>query len=153
LRVENIVEQITNTTKFLETKLNLRNIEVLICGLNPHNGENGKIGNEEKTILKKAVYILTKRLKNHKIIFPVLTEKAFNYANDKNNVLIVTLYHDQAMVPLKLLCGHNIANITVGLPFIRISPGHGTGFDIAGKNVADIEPTIFCIEMLKKFNN
>jgi 4-hydroxythreonine-4-phosphate dehydrogenase len=153
LRIENIVEQTVATTKFIETKLKIPKIEILFCGLNPHLGENGKIGTEEKTVLKKSVQIITNKLKNNKIIFPILTEKAFDYAKNKNNVLIVTLYHDQAMVPLKLLCGHNIANLTVGLPFVRISPGHGTAFDIAGKNVANVSPTLFCINLLNEIVN
>ncbi|MFN3550768.1 MAG: 4-hydroxythreonine-4-phosphate dehydrogenase PdxA [Endomicrobiia bacterium] len=150
LEKENIVKQIKNVVNFLTKYENIKNLEILFCGLNPHLGENGKIGLEEKTKLFFAV----KKLKNYftnkniKIVFPILTEQAFKYAKNKNNTLIVCNYHDQAMIPLKILCGYNIANITVGLPFIRISPGHGTAEDIMLKNKVDISSSIFCIEKL-----
>ncbi len=153
LSFKDIVNQIFNTVKYLENYFYKKNIEILICGLNPHNGEQGKIGTEEKIIFKKVVEKLKTKLRKNKIISPILTEKAFEYAKNKNNVLIVCSYHDQGMVPLKLLCGHNIANLTIGLPFVRISPGHGTAFDIARKNVADINPTMFCIELLNNLCN
>ncbi len=150
LKVKNVTSQLKNVINFLAKYENIKNLEVLFCGLNPHLGENGKIGTEEKTKLSFVVKKLRSYFvkKNIKIVFPILTEQAFKYAKSKNNVLIVCNYHDQAMIPLKILCEHNIVNITVGLPFIRISPGHGTAEDIMLKNKVDISPSIFCIEKL-----
>lgn len=148
LNVESIVSQVLLAVSFLEKNLDEK-VEILICGLNPHLGENGKIGKEEVYVLRKVVNCLSRRISN-KVICPVLTEKAFEYAKGKKNVLIVCLYHDQAMVPLKLL-SNKIANVTIGLPFVRVSPGHGTAFDIAGKRIASIDHTKFCVEILDKY--
>lgn len=153
LNIQNICSQIKNVVDFLTKYEKMENLEILFCGLNPHLGEKGKIGTEEKTKLLTVV----KKLKNYfvnkniKIIFPMLTDEAFKYAKEKDNVLIVCNYHDQAMVPLKILCGYNIANITVGLPFIRISPGHGTAENIMLKNKVDISSSIFCIEKIVSY--
>ncbi len=152
LKPKNIVSQIENAVNFLRSYEKLNNIEILFCGLNPHLGDNGKIGNEEKNKLSLAVNILKKRLDKYvEIKFPILTEEAFKYAKNKKNVLIVCNYHDQAMVPLKILCGYNIANITVGLPFLRISPGHGTAEDIMLKNEVDISGSLFCLEKILSY--
>ncbi len=157
LVAENIARQILNVSEFLQKyELKSSEIEILICGVNPHNGENGSIGSEEKSVLKSSVQILKlwlkkSNLKIKNIVCPILAEQAFKFAQDKNNVLIVCTYHDQGMLPLKLLCGHNIVNITVGLPFLRVSPGHGTAEDIVGENKVDITPTLYAIEKLKNY--
>jgi len=153
LKPKNIVGQIENTVKFLREYEKLNKVEILFCGLNPHLGDNGKIGTEEKTKLSFAEKILKKKFSryNLEIKFPILTEEAFKYAKNKKNVLIVCNYHDQAMLPLKILCEYKIANITVGLPFLRISPGHGTAEDIMLKNKVDISGSLFCLEKILSY--
>lgn len=147
-----IFSQVNNVIKFINKYETNKVKEILFCNLNPHGGEEGHIGKEEKSIILKGIKLLEKNLKNTKIKFPMQTSDAFKYASYKKNHLIVTTYHDQAMIPLKLLCGYNIANITVGLPFIRVSPGHGTASDIALKNKVDISGAVLCLKSLLEFN-
>jgi len=75
----------------------------------------------------------------------IFTEKSL--ATKKNGIFIAW-YHDQGLIPFKMLAKENGANVTVGLPFFRISPDHGTGFDIVGKNVADPSSLIFCLKTI-----
>ena len=140
-------KDIISTTKlsadFIK-KILKRNPKILMCALNPHAGDNGILGTEEKKIIVPA----TNELKQYGYdicnIYPVDVAWA-KYLTNKYD-LIVGMYHDQIMLPLKVLNPKKIVNVTVGLPFIRTSPGHGTAFDIAGKNIADsssMEQAIF----------
>lgn len=147
-----IFNQVKNVVSFVNNYEKHKIKEIFFCNLNPHGGEDGRIGKEEKTTILEAIRLLEKNLKNIKIKFPLQASDAFRSAIYTKEHLIVTTYHDQAMVPLKLLCGYNIANITVGLPFIRVSPGHGTAEDIALKNKTDISGTILCLKTLLEFN-
>lgn len=152
LNVNYIFEQVKNTVSFINRYEKHKVKEILFCNLNPHGGENGYIGKEEKNIISKSIKLLEKNLARIKIKFPLQASDAFKYARNIKQHLIVTTYHDQAMIPLKLICGYNIVNITVGLPFIRVSPGHGTASDIALKNKADISGTVLCLKSLIEFN-
>lgn len=116
--------------------------KVIVCGLNPHCGDNGLVGDEENKKIIPAIKILKKS--GLDISGPVNPEAAFSA---KKSDLIVCMYHDQAIVPLKLLSPNEIVNVTIGLPFIRTSPGHGTAYDIAGKNRANPRPMIEAIKL------
>ena len=109
--------------------------KILMCALNPHAGDNGILGSDEKEKIIPAINKLKKQGYNVCGMCPVdvAWSKFLKYKYD----LIVGMYHDQIMLPLKVLNPKKIVNVTVGLPFIRTSPGHGTAFDIAGKNIAD----------------
>lgn len=152
LKIESIVNQILTTNNSLKKYFRIKSPIIGICNINPHLGEFGTIGNEEIKILLPAIKILNKKYKLN-IIGPISTEKAFSLQQQKKLSLIVANYHDQAMVPLKILCKYDIINFTCGLPFIRISPGHGTAFDIAGKNIADITSMISCLNLSKHLLN
>ncbi len=143
LNQDMLFEQILIAVDSIKKYFRINKVDIVVCGLNPHCGDGGKIGKEEITILSPVV----KRLKSYglKVFCPILTDEAFKkYA--KNTTLIVCCYHDQAMVPLKIICGYNIVNFTCGLPFVRVSPGHGPAFDIAGKNKADPSGMLLAIE-------
>ena len=119
--------------------------KIVICALNPHAGDNGILGNDEKEKIIPAINSLKKEGYNICGLYPVdvAWAKFLKYKYD----LIVGMYHDQIMLPLKVLNPQKIVNVTAGLPFIRTSPGHGTAFDIAGKNIADpssMEQAIIC---------
>jgi len=141
-----LIEQILTAYESLKKYFRIKNLDIVICGLNPHCGDRGKIGKEEIRILNPVAEELRKI--GLKVICPVLADEAFKKYS--NNTLIVTCYHDQGMVPLKLLCRYKIVNFTCGLPFIRVSPGHGPAFDIAGKNKADPSGMILSIETAVK---
>jgi len=101
-----------------------------LCGLNPHAGEEGLLGPEEKRVLVPAARSL-------KLEGPIAADAAWRLHRERKLDGLVCLYHDQALIGLKASVGLRIVNWTVGLPFIRTSPGHGTGFDIAQKRAAD----------------
>lgn len=109
--------------------------ELLLCGLNPHAGEAGSMGQEEQQEIIPAVVEARARGLNLNGPFP--PDTVFLRAIDHPERLVVCLYHDQGLIPFKLLSFDSGVNLTLGLPFIRTSPDHGTAFDIAGKGMAN----------------
>lgn len=146
LTINSVIGQILVTVDTLHNVFKIKVPEVSICNVNPHCGENGEIGTDEIRVIRPAVrYFSRAEFKNKvSVTGPVLTELAFKQYRSTD--LIVTAYHDQAMVPLKLLSGGDIVNYTCGLPFIRTSPGHGTAFDIADKYIADCTSMVSAIK-------
>ncbi|MCK4330508.1 4-hydroxythreonine-4-phosphate dehydrogenase PdxA [candidate division WOR-3 bacterium] len=135
LSIEKILNTIEQTHEFLS-----KNWKVLkgreqpnigVIGLNPHAGESGNIGDEEIRYILPAIDIARKN--GIQVEGPLVPDTAFR----RNFDAFIAMYHDQALIPLKLLCFKSAVNITLGLPFIRTSPPHGTAFDIAGKDIAD----------------
>ena len=108
--------------------------EILVCGLNPHAGEEGTLGEEENSEVIPAVE--TARAEGLKIDGPFPADTVFLRALDKPDKMVVALYHDQGLIAFKLVAFDCGVNLTLGLPFIRTSPDHGTAFDLAGKNLA-----------------
>ncbi|MGC9261186.1 MAG: 4-hydroxythreonine-4-phosphate dehydrogenase PdxA [Phycisphaerae bacterium] len=106
-----------------------------VCGLNPHAGENGQFGDEEKRIIEPA--ILMARQHGIDAQGPFSADTVFYKAAQGAYDLVVAMYHDQGLIPIKLLDFNNSVNLTLGLPIIRTSVDHGTAFDIVGKNKAD----------------
>lgn len=104
---------------------------IKVCGLNPHAGEGGIMGNEEKLI---EVAINKARSLNIHAEGPYPADTLFHHIDSD---AYVAMYHDQGLIPVKTTDFNKTVNITLGLPFVRTSPGHGTGYDIAGKGVAD----------------
>lgn len=111
--------------------------ELLVCGLNPHAGENGALGLEE--ILEIVPAVTEVRSEGLKLSGPFPADTIFLKALDRPEMLVVALYHDQALIAFKLLSFEQGVNLTLGLPFIRTSPDHGTAFDLAGKGLASSE--------------
>lgn len=109
---------------------------VLVSGLNPHAGEHGVIGSEELDEIIPAIEEAKKTVKNQ-IIGPFPPDTVFLEAQKYNRSVVVSWYHDQGLIPFKLLNIHSGVNMTLGLPFIRTSPDHGTAFEIAGKGIAN----------------
>jgi len=106
---------------------------IAVAGLNPHAGENGALGREEINIIAPAVEIL----KTHgNFQGPFAPDTIFHRAVEGEFDGVLCMYHDQGLIPLKLHAFHEGVNVTLGLPFIRTSPDHGTAFDIAGKGIA-----------------
>ena len=126
----------------------LKSPRIGFCGLNPHAGENGKIGTKEKTIILPFIQEMKEQGLN--VEGPISADSLFIPEISKNYDLIFACYHDQGLIPFKSLEGKNGINVTLGLNFLRVSPDHGTAFDIAGKNIADPESFIQCIKVLTK---
>jgi len=110
---------------------------IAVCGLNPHASESGIFGDEEKRILSPAIDILNQQCSKNTFTGPLPADTVFFRVNRGDFDGVIALYHDQGLIPLKMIGFENAVNTTLGLPFIRISPDHGTGFDIAGRDMAD----------------
>ena len=131
-----------------------------VAGLNPHAGEEGILGNEEKDWLNDALIAWNEKNKNIKLLGPLSPDSCWNSSaiawrnkNAERHDGILAMYHDQGLIPMKVIALNYSVNTTIGLPFIRTSPDHGTGFDIAGKGIAQsqsmIEAIKTAIEMTK----
>ena len=130
----------------LNSYFGIKKPKIIVTGLNPHAGENGEIGEEEKKIIIPAI----KEAKKNKNIFlsgPLSSDIAFTPFIRKDYDVAICMYHDQALIPIKTLDFDNGINVTLGLDFIRTSPDHGTGFDIAGKNQANPDSLISAINL------
>ncbi len=106
-----------------------------VCALNPHAGEGGVLGSEDHNVLQPTVRNLQRR--GLTVEGPVAADIIFHLAREGLYDGIVAMYHDQGLAPLKTVAFSDSVNITLGLPFVRTSPDHGTAFDIAGQNRAD----------------
>ena len=113
---------------------------IAVLGCNPHAGENGHIGREEIEIIQPAV----SRMREMGMIVdgPFAADGFFAHGEYKNYDGILAMYHDQGLIPLKLLAQGAGVNVTAGLPIVRTSPDHGTAFALAGKNMADPRSTV-----------
>lgn len=122
----------------LKELLSIRNPRIAVCGLNPHASDDGIMGDEENKIIKPALALLKRRRHIH-IDGPLPADTAVLKAAQKEYDCLIAIYHDQALIPLKISDARTGVNITAGLDFIRTSPLHGTAFDIAG-NYNSIDP-------------
>jgi len=144
LSVEGLSETIKITNKAMKEKFNISEPVIAVSGLNPHAGENGQLGREEKEILIPAIRNLQGSIN---IIGPLSADAMFHPAARAKYDVAITMYHDQALIPLKTIGFEEGVNITLGLSFVRTSPDHGTAFDLAGQNIADETSTINAIKM------
>ncbi len=129
--------------------LGLPRARVGVCGLNPHAGEGGLLGTEEQTTIAPAVEAARKKL-GADISGPWPADTLFHYAFRGDFEAVVAMYHDQGLAPLKMIGFETGVNWTLGLPFIRTSPDHGTAYDIAGKGVASPASMISAIRLAKQ---
>ena len=125
---------------------------IAVAGLNPHAGESGKLGVEEIEIIAPAVQELQSRIENgeSKIVGPVSPDTVFHRAIEGEFDAVLCMYHDQGLIPLKLHAFHSGVNVTLGLPFPRTSPDHGTAFEIAGKGIARPDSMIGAINLAEQ---
>jgi len=130
-----ILENTLNVTiRMLKIDLGKPNFKIAVLGLNPHSGEGGLIGSEEKTIIQP---IIKKYSKNFNIEGPFSPDAFFANKAYKNYDIVMGMYHDQVLIPFKMINFGKGVNYTAGLPIVRTSPDHGVAYDIAGKNLAD----------------
>ena len=128
--------------------LKLPRARVAVCGLNPHAGEGGKMGTEEQTVISPAVTAAKRR--GLDVPGPLSADALFYYAYRGDYDVVVAMYHDQGLAPLKMACFEQGVNWTLGLPFIRTSPDHGTAYDIAGRGIANPSSMIAAIKLAKQ---
>jgi 4-hydroxythreonine-4-phosphate dehydrogenase len=147
LRVEAVEKAIELAARACRD-LALPRARVVVCGLNPHAGEGGKMGDEEITIIKPAVENARKR--GLDVTGPLSADTLFYYAYRGDFEVVVAMYHDQGLIPLKMVAFESGVNWTLGLPFIRTSPDHGTAYDIAGQGRADPSSMRAAIRLAKR---
>jgi len=123
----------------------IENPRIAVAGLNPHAGESGVMGNEELRFIIPAIHLAKKEGADVSGPFP--PDVVFHKAYNKDFDMVVCMYHDQGLIPFKMLAFDTGVNITVGLPVIRTSPDHGTAFDIAWKNKANPSSMIEAIKL------
>lgn len=145
LTTESIVTIGRLITDFL-TKKGIGSPEIAVCGLNPHAGENGAFGNEEKTVIVPAIATLNS-LGIAIFTGPYVPDAIFRDAAQGKYNAVIAMYHDQGLIPLKLLDFDEAVNVTLGLPKPRTSPDHGTAFAIAGKGIANSASMIAAIKL------
>jgi len=130
-----------------------------VAGLNPHAGEEGILGNEEKDWLNNALISWNEKNKDIKLLGPLSPDscwnssvKAWSNKDAERHDGVLAMYHDQGLIPMKVIALNYSVNTTIGLPFIRTSPDHGTGFDIAGQGIAQCQSMIEAIKAAIEMN-
>lgn len=135
LNSQEIYTAIKLTHQTLRSYFKIKNPRIGVCSLNPHGGEGGIFGDEEARIIRPAVERAGRQMRY--IFGPLPADALFYLAYKGNFDAVIVMYHDQGLIPLKMVARDLGANVTLGLPFFRTSPSHGTGFDIAGKGIAN----------------
>ena len=131
-----IEKKISTIQETLKKDFRIRKPKIAVLGINPHSGDNGLIGKEDEEILKPTIKKL--RDKGDMVFGPYAADSFFGTKNYKNFDAVIASYHDQGLVPFKTLSFGRGVNFTAGLTKVRTSPDHGTAFEIAGKNEANI---------------
>ena len=145
---ESIYKTIVLTYKSMNRLFGIRSPRILVCGLNPHASDNGLLGKEEGELIAPAIKKAASLLKG--ISGPMPCDSVFAAALKGRCDAVVAMYHDQALIPLKVTDFDSGVNITLGLPYVRTSVLHGTAFDIAGKNKANPRSLIEAIKVAVK---
>ena len=157
-----ISENIIKNKNLIHSKLNLlfnfskqfkQNPILRVAGLNPHAGEEGILGSEEKDFIENSLRVWMKNNPEVKVEGPISPDscwisssKAWNEKTSNSHDGILAMYHDQGLIPMKLIAFNYSVNTTLGLPIIRTSPDHGTGFDIFNKGIAQYQSIVEAIK-------
>ncbi len=144
---ENVESSIQNAMQFLR-KYKEKDFRIAVCGINPHAGENGLMGNDDKTKILPVVEKYQKE--GYCVEGPLPADSVFYKAGRGEYDIVIAMYHDQGLAPFKLLHFMDGVNVTLGLPVVRTSPDHGTAFDIAGRGVADESSMLNAIRLAEK---
>lgn len=128
--------------------LGLARARIAVCGLNPHAGESGEMGDEELTTIGPTIEAA--RQKGLDVVGPLSGDTVFYHALRGEFDAVVAMYHDQGLAPLKAVAFETGVNWTLGLPFIRTSPDHGTAYDIAGRGMANPSSMIAALRLAKQ---
>ena len=136
------------TAADLTNRFGIASPRLAIAGLNPHAGEGGAMGTEDERIIRPAIDIL--RAEGIDAFGPLPADTMFHARARAGYDAAICMYHDQALIPAKALAFDEAVNVTLGLPFIRTSPDHGTAFDIAGKGVARADSLIAALKLARR---
>ena len=146
-----VVETGRIVARDLRERFGIARPRLAVAGLNPHAGENGALGDEDLTVVRPAV----ERLKAEGIEArgPLPADSLFHRAARASYDAALAMYHDQALIPIKTLAFDHAVNVTLGLPFVRTSPDHGTAFDIAGTGRADPTSLIAALQLAARLSS
>ena len=145
ITLTNILKTIEITYQSLKNLFGIAKPRVAVCALNPHAGEGGLLGTEEKKVIAPA--IAAAREKGYACEGPRVPDAVFYEAYRGQWDAVVCMYHDQGLIPFKMIHFQDGVNVTLGLPLVRTSPDHGTAFDIAGKGLAESTSMESAIEL------
>jgi 4-hydroxythreonine-4-phosphate dehydrogenase len=140
ITADRVLGVVRETSKGLREYFGVPEPRLLVCGLNPHAGEGGQFGREEIEVIAPALELARKE--GLRVEGPYAADTVWKRTGDA----VVAMYHDQGLGPIKALHPEAV-NVTLGLPFVRTSPDHGTAFDIAGRGVADPKPMVAAIRL------
>lgn len=148
-----ILDKLDLTAKALQKNFKIKKPRIAVCGLNPHAGENGRMGSEELKVIIPAIKKFAGSVQGKTCLVsgPHPGDTVFHKALKGHFDVVLSQYHDQGLIPLKTTDFDNGVNMTLGLPFVRTSPDHGTAFDIAGKNQANAQSMLAAIQAAIEF--
>jgi 4-hydroxythreonine-4-phosphate dehydrogenase len=149
LTTQSIVDASLAAAETLRHWFGLATPRLAICGLNPHAGEDGRCGDQETRVIAPAVAQL--QAAGIAATGPVVADTVFYQAMAGRYDAVICMYHDQALGPLKTVHFHDAVNLTCGLPVPRLSPDHGTAYDLAGSGTASPESTIAALTLVEQF--
>ncbi|MBB3608951.1 4-hydroxythreonine-4-phosphate dehydrogenase PdxA [Rhizobium sp. BK602] len=150
LTTDLIVETCRITDHDLRTRFGIARPRLAIAGLNPHAGENGALGKEDAEIIHPAIEILRKD--GIDAVGPLPADTMFHDDARRRYDVAICMYHDQALIPAKALGFDDSVNVTLGLPFVRTSPDHGTAFGIAGKGIAKEDSLVAALKLASEIS-
>jgi len=145
LTADLVVETGRIVARDMELRFGLAHPRLAVAGLNPHAGEDGMLGNEDHSVVAPAVERL--RAAGIDARGPLPADTMFHTAARATYDVALCMYHDQALIPIKTLAFDHAVNVTLGLPFVRTSPDHGTAFDIAGTGAADVTSLVAALRL------
>ncbi|MEM7790548.1 MAG: 4-hydroxythreonine-4-phosphate dehydrogenase PdxA [Verrucomicrobiota bacterium] len=145
------LERAVRAADDLAGKLGILKPKIGVCGLNPHAGEGGLLGEEESTVLDPTLDRLREAFPGLSSCLP--GDTVFNRQRKGHFDVVVAAYHDQALAAVKTLEFDQAVNVTLGLPYLRTSPDHGTAFDIAGRGLADSSSFLAALELARRLTN
>lgn len=143
-----IVETCRVVVRDMKSRFDCPSPRLAVTGLNPHAGEHASLGTEERDVIAPAVETL--RAEGLRVTGPLPADAMFHPAARANYDVAIAMYHDQALIPIKTIAFDDAVNVTLGLPFIRTSPDHGTAFDLAGTGRASPSSLIAAIRMARR---
>jgi 4-hydroxythreonine-4-phosphate dehydrogenase len=146
-----VVETGRTVARDLRQRFGIARPRLAIAGLNPHAGEDGALGDEDLTVVRPAVERLTAEGIDAR--GPLPADSLFHQAARASYDVALAMYHDQALIPIKTLAFDHAVNVTLGLPFVRTSPDHGTAFDIAGTGRADPASLIAALQLAARLSS
>jgi 4-hydroxythreonine-4-phosphate dehydrogenase len=145
-----VVETARIVAHDLKTRFGIPHPRLALAGLNPHAGEDGALGAEDAAVIAPAVADL--RAEGINATGPWPADTLFHAAARKTYDAVLAMYHDQALIPIKTIAFDRAVNVTLGLPFVRTSPDHGTAFNIAGKGTADPSSLIAALKLAARLS-